>query len=379
MSERVQPPANPLRFQSSMEQMRENEAELTTGLIETLRKISETTFNHSGHATRSVHAKSHGVLRGHMRVLDGLPPVLAQGLFAKPGSYPVAMRLSTVPGDILDDAVSTPRGLAVKIIGVEGERLPGSEADTTQDFVLVNGPAFGVSDPHKFLGVLKLLAATTDEAPTLKKIFSAVARGTEAVIEAVGSQSPALLLLGGHPETNILGETFYSQAPILYGPYIAKVAVAPASPELIALKDAPVAMTDRPNALREEVAAHFARQGGEWEIRVQLCTDLEAMPIEDASVVWPEDKSPYVAVARITAPAQETWSIEGVAAIDDGMSFSPWHGLAAHRPLGAVMRVRKAVYQSSANFRAEHNRCPIHEPRIDETRGEDDIRRAGSR
>ena len=33
--------------------------------------------------------------------------------------------------------------------------------------------------------------------------------------------------LGGHPETNILGETFYSQAPIRYGDYLAKVAVAP--------------------------------------------------------------------------------------------------------------------------------------------------------
>ncbi len=33
---------------------------------------------------------------------------------------------------------------------------------------------------------------------------------------------------------------------------------------------------------------------------MQLCTDLDAMPVEDASVVWPEDKSPHVAVARIT-------------------------------------------------------------------------------
>jgi hypothetical protein len=32
--------------------------------------------------------------------------------------------------------VSTPRGLSVKIIGVEGERLSGSEGDVTQDFVL---------------------------------------------------------------------------------------------------------------------------------------------------------------------------------------------------------------------------------------------------
>ncbi len=61
-------------------------------------------------------------MRGTMTVLDGLPAQLAQGLFAKPGQYDVAMRFSTLPGDILDDSVSTPRGLAVKVIGVQGAR-----------------------------------------------------------------------------------------------------------------------------------------------------------------------------------------------------------------------------------------------------------------
>src|SRR5260370_32130719 len=89
--------------------------------------------------------------------------VFAQGLFAKPGRYPIVMRFSTLPGDILDDSVSTPRGLSVKIIGVEGERLSGSEGDVTQDFVLVNGPAFGAPTPNKFLPVLTLLATTTDK------------------------------------------------------------------------------------------------------------------------------------------------------------------------------------------------------------------------
>jgi hypothetical protein len=67
--------------------------------------------------------------------------VVKQPLFATPGRYPIVIRFSTIPGDILDDSVSTPRGLAVKIIGVKGERLTGSEGDVTQDFVLVNGPA----------------------------------------------------------------------------------------------------------------------------------------------------------------------------------------------------------------------------------------------
>jgi hypothetical protein len=101
---------------------------------------------------------------------------------------------------------------------------------------------------------------------------------------------------------------------------------------------------------------------GEWELRVQLNTDLEKMPIEDASVEWPEDLSPYVVVARVRIGSQTGWSEERSQVVDDGLSFDPWHGLEAHRPLGGVMRARKAVYPASAAFRSAANGCPIHEP-----------------
>ncbi len=352
----------PLRFSPAMEKPEENEAETNDALIEQMTKISQTTFEHSGHAIRSVHAKSHGVLRGELTVLDGLPPELAQGLFGTPASYAAVLRFSTLPGDILDDSVSTPRGLAVKVIGVEGARLPGSEGDVTQDFVMVNGPAFSAPTPAKFLGNLKMLAATTDKAEGVKKVVSAVARGTESVIEAFGGKSPTITTMGGQAETHILGETFYSQVPILYGDYVAKFSVAPIF-ELSTLTDAPLDANGNPNALRDAVAEHFASKGGEWEFRVQLCTDLEAMPIEDASVVWPEDASPYIVVARLMVKPQPSWDPAAVAAIDDGLAFSPWHGLAAHRPLGGVMRARNTTYTSSATFRGRHNGCPMHEPR----------------
>src|ERR1700709_225542 len=143
MLDHVAAASAPIRFDASMEHIAGNEAETHDALIATLRSFSETPFAHSGHATRAVHAKSHGVLRGKVTVLPDLPPHLAQGLFAKPGEYDAAMRFSTLPGDVLDDHVSAPRGMAIKIIGVDGPRLPGSESDTTQDFVLVNSPAFG--------------------------------------------------------------------------------------------------------------------------------------------------------------------------------------------------------------------------------------------
>ena len=353
----------PLQYSPAFEAEEKDESQTAHALTETMCGITDTTFKDTGHAMRSVHAKSHGLLLGHMHVLPNLPSSLAQGMFATAATYPIVMRLSTTPGDILDDSVSTPRGMAIKVVGVEGERLPGSEGDVTQDFVLVNGPAFQSSTGAKFLRSLKLLAATTDTPQAPKKALSAVMRATEAFIEAFGGKSATVTSLGGHPQTHILGETYFSQVPMLYGVYMAKVAVVPVARELRALTNAPLNVNGKPNGLRDAVVDFFGAQGGEWEVRVQLCTDLDSMPIEEPSTVWPEDESPYVAVARIEVPTQEAWSEARSASIDDGFSFSPWHGLAAHRPLGRISRMRKHAYEVVARSRMQRNGRPVQEPR----------------
>ncbi|KQY00730.1 catalase [Massilia sp. Root133] len=353
----------PIPFEPRFESLEDDEAQTSFDLQTTMRSISTKTYEDSGRALRSVHAKTHGLLVGELTVEAGLPDAYAQGLFAQPGMYPVVMRLSTTPGDVLTDDVSTPRGMGIKVVGVEGPRVGGSEHDVTQDFVLVNGPVFSAPNAQKFLGSAKLLAATTDKAPNLKRLFSALARGAEQAVEAVGGGSVTLKALGGHPETHPLGETYYSQVPILYGRYMAKVQVAPVSPALTALAGSHVDLEGRPDGLRDAVVGHFADEGGQWEVRVQLCTDIDRMPIEDASVEWPEDLSPYVTVARLRAAPQKAYGEDLARLVDDGMQFNPWHALAAHRPLGSIMRVRKAVYAMSKRFRAERNGSAIAEPR----------------
>ena len=353
----------PIRYHEGLEQIEPDEEETVEQLIETLTGINQTTLEHSGHAMRSVHAKSHALLIGELIIPDDLPRELAQGIFATPGTYPVVMRLSTVPGDILDDSVSTPRGMALKILGVEGERLIGSEGASTQDFVLVNGPAFTAPNAKKFLSALKLTAATTDRAEGAKKVLSAVLRGTERVIETFGAKSPTLVALGGQPETNPLGDTYYSQVPMRFGDYVVKVSVAPHSPNLTALTDASLNVNGKPNGLRDAMIEHFAAQGGEWDLRVQFYTDPDSMPIEDASEVWPEEKSPYLDVARLVVQPQPAWNEARRAAIDDGVAFSPWHGVVAHRPLGSVMRARRLAYKVMAKFRCLHNKISVREPK----------------
>ncbi len=99
-------------------------------MLATFAKIQGTTFKDYGRAVRGVHAKSHGLLEGRLEVLPDLPLELAQGAFAEARTYDAILRFSTNPGDILDDSVSTPRGLALKLVGIEGERLPGAEGTT---------------------------------------------------------------------------------------------------------------------------------------------------------------------------------------------------------------------------------------------------------
>ena len=353
-------PARAVRYTPSVEQIPPKEVETARALSETIRGIQETTAKDYGAPVRGVHAKGHGLLRGTLTVIDNLAPELAQGLFASPGSYDAVMRFSTAPGDLLDDSISSPRGIAVKLLDVPGQRLTGSEAGDGQDFVMVNGPAFGNPTPDKFLPGLKALAATTDKVDGLKHVVSATLQAVEGALETVGIKSPLIATLGGAPNTHPLGDTYFSQVPFRYGDYIAKFSLAPISDHLADLKGDKVNADGRPDALREDIREVIGTRGGEWELRVQLCTDLEKMPIEDASVIWDETLSPFRPVARIAIDPQVSWEL-GVSEKEEAdIAFSPWHGLAAFQPLGGVNRVRKPVYEDSQAFRGAENACPMH-------------------
>ena len=354
---------SPIRYSPSVEKPIPDEEHVHRELMDTMRSAEETTSKDYGHAVRSVHAKSHGVFEGKLVVEHGLAPELAQGLFATPGSHRVVMRLSTQPSELLDDAVSAPRGMAIKVLDVEGERLSDSAGDRTHNFVLASDPAFSAPDAQKFLGSLKQLAATTDKAEWAKKLLSGALRGVEDVLQAVGGQSAMVKAMGGVPITHPLGDPYYSQTAYRFGDHVAKFGLFPVSKSLTERTGDRVNVTDRPDALREVVRDVMIEQGGTWELRVQLCTDLDKMPVEDASVVWDEKASPYRTVATITVPPQLSIGTDLSQAVDENTYFSPWHGLAAHRPLGSVNRARRHSYEASAEFRGRFNGCPVHDDR----------------
>ena len=114
---------------------------------------------------------------------------------------------------------------------------------------------------------------------------------------------------------------------------------------------------------RDSVVSFFQKETAVWELRVQRCTDLAKMPVEDASVEWDEKLSPPLPLARITAQPQNAYSDARRLWVDEHLSFNPWHGLTAHRPLGNIMRARLKAYQASSQFRHAAEGRPVIEPR----------------
>ncbi len=85
------------------------------------------------------------------------------------------------------------------------------------------------------------------------------------------------------------------------------------------------------------------------------------MSIEDSTIEWRERDSPFVPVARITIAPQRFDSLDQLAFCEN-LSFTPWHGLPAHRPLGGINRVRRIIYEAISELRHALNEAPRQEP-----------------
>jgi hypothetical protein len=351
---------NYLRYSDDIETPDADENDAIDGIIDAMTHESRIVADREGHAVRASHAKSTGLLAGTLTVTAGLPLELAQGLFAEPGTYDVAVRLAQGPGETLGDRVSTHRGMAIKVFGVQGEKLPG-HADDTQDFVLASGTTFPSGTAKGFLRDAKQLESATPLSEGVKSAVSSAARNFNKVLHALGTES-AKADFFGHPFSHPLSEPYYSQAPLRYGDYVAKVAAFPASPELLALAGVDIDTQADPNGFRTAVVDFMRDHQAVFELRIQLWTDAQTQPIEDASVEWSEKDSPFRTVATVRLTAQEAHGAERTRYFEDVMTFRPAHSLALHRPLGSVMRARLKVYAALSAFRHQRNGVAPVEP-----------------
>jgi hypothetical protein len=147
-----------------------------------------------------------------------------------------------------------------------------------------------------------------------------------------------------------------------HGDYIAKVRVAPAPQNAEQVLRPAIDLSTAPDVFRAALASELDKESYDFDLQVQLCTDLNAMPVNELTVEWPEKLSPFVTVGRIHVPRQDVSDMDGTNAEPaDGLAFNQWRVTAEHAPLGEIMHVRK-VYTTSAKVRRVLNHQPQAEP-----------------
>jgi hypothetical protein len=351
-------------FEDGIEVEQPNEKEMIEEIVASMARVNRKVFDQHRHALRDAHAKSHGVLKGTLRIYPELPEDLAQGIFQPGREYAVVARLSSAPGNIHADKIRSLKGLALKVIGVEGAKvLPGREHDATQDFLLVNLPILPFGDVKSYLDFQRKSEEREERKESPATLIPELASTASSALKAAGLPPNRTLEAVGATAHHILGETFHSMAAIRFGRYIAKLSAAPLSLSVTSLTGREVDSGENDSLYRDLVVDFFRTQTAEYEMRAQMCADLSRMPVEDASVEWPAQLSPHLPLGKLTFPPQNAYSPARRVFADDVLSFNPWHCIEDHRPLGSIMRSRIRAYEASSAFRHGMNAQPQIEPR----------------
>ncbi|MEJ2864358.1 catalase family protein [Actinomycetospora flava] len=336
------PTTRPLPWSDDVEQIQPDEAEHIRRCIDSMHRTNAMTFDLHRHGVRATHAKSHGILRGTLTVHDDLPPELAQGLFATGGArHDVVLRLATESGQLDDDRKPNARGLSLKVFDVAGEMLePGT---TTQDLLFNTLPILPPGTAQKFMELAEIRERNFSDE-------NAMAAEVAARPDGQTMTSFSRLVGNVHP----LAHAYYTQGAFGYGDHVAKIAIYPDTAEQEALAERTVGEDDDSSVLRALVESWTTDRETVFDVRVQLRTS-ESMPVEDASVDWDQSESPYRSVATVRLPPQQPYSNARRVFADDRLAFRPWHGLATHRPLGSVNRLRRAAYEELGHQRTDLN------------------------
>ena len=286
---------------------------------------------------RDAHPKHHGLVRATLEIDADVSESLRHGLFAAPGTYTAYIRYSngrpTAPPP--PDAAPDVRGMAVKLFGVDGDKEAPDEK-RTHDFILASHPVFFVPDVLAYVDFLRL-PSLDDKVrlfPELPKSF----RSFE----------------------NPLTIRYFSQTVYALGPLCVKYLVQPLDPaEQRPVPRTPEQLASRsPNCLREAMALHLAKRSATLALCVQLPPDATAAHVDDATRLW---ETAPIRVATITIPAQE-FERPANDALAQTISFSPWHCLHDHRPLGSVNLARRRVYREASVLRHANGAASPREP-----------------
>jgi catalase len=299
--------------------------------------------DNAGHSMRrDAHPKMHGVVRAEFVIEPDLQPELRVGLFAQPGSWRAWIRFSNQDSSGGPDRGRDIRGMAVKLMGVPGAKLlPDERDELTQDFVLISTPVFVTRDAAEFDELIRCMTGTG-----LAKIGFFLTHWRVAWN----------LLRAMRRHANPLQIRYFSTTPYRFGDAAVKYCATPVFGPADGVPDQP-----DDDYLRQAMVRQLHRGDAQFDFSVQLQTNVAAMPIEDPGVEWPQAISPFRKVATIRIPAQE-FDSPSQRAFGENLSFTPWHALPEHRPLGGINRARKVVYRAISRFRHQTNGQGRSEP-----------------
>ena len=324
---------------SSLEEVPANEGGAIQQIVRMIEESVRTEAK-NGAAHRDAHPKAHGCVRAKFSVLHKLPKEVRVGIFEEFRDYPAWIRYSNGSGKVQDDSVGDARGMAIKLMGVE------SSESVTQDFVMINHPVFFVCNAADYVEFQKALSEDN-----IFKFFFPGLNPFRFRLHEFGIANA----IKGKEVTNPLDIQYWSTTPYGFGDTAMKFSVRSCS------APSPFGETSSPNFLRENMWKQLDQGDACFDFMVQLRKRPMEMPIEDSTVEWSEENSPFIPVARITIPRQEFASPKQEAFCEN-LSFSPWHTIPEHRPLGGINRIRKTVYDTVSRVRHELNGEQRREP-----------------
>jgi len=329
-----------------------------------------------GRVVRDAHAKGYGLARGEFEILSGIPNEYAQGIYAKPGLHEAMVRFSNGTNHVGDDRILGPIvGVGLKIFGIEGRTLLEDEPDShTFDYAMIDHPVFFANTLAHYVFIQSLfanigvapkanLSAEEKQAAVHRFLYEWVTgKGTLPPEEWAWEELGAFLQLAQHKYINLLLQTYWTMGAVRHGDYIAKVRVAPVQSFADRVARRALDSASAQQVFRPALVAELRERPYEFDVQVQLCTDLAQMPVEKTTVVWPESLSPFVTVAKLRLPQQDIGGEDNFERMDKA-SISPWRVTAEHRPLGSIMRSRKEVYRQSSILRHQTNHQERKEPK----------------
>ncbi len=332
---------------SAIEQIPPGEAAMTQDVIQTAVRIVDQ-HREPTRYLRDAHAKAHGCVKAEVQVLPELAQSLRQGVFSEPGkTWQAMIRLSNGNAYPQFDSIRDARGMAIKLLEVPGSQLLGDRAQRhEQDFVMFSHPNFFVSDVAEYR---QNVAAQADG----KKVM-AFFPGWDPRTWQIRHLFIALATLSPPPDSPT-GTTYFSVSPYKFGEANAKFRVMP-DPDRCPAYTLPKQNHDLPNFLRSALSQQLSadRVPACFVLQIQRQDANRYMPIEDTSIEWREQDSPFETVARITLPPQD-FDTPALNLACDNLSFNPWFGIEAHRPIGGINRLRKAVYEAVSDYRHSQN------------------------